>query len=164
MKLYEIAREYRDLCDALEANESGELAEDTASRFAGLSDALEVKARNIVGLIRELKLQSDAVADESKRLMVLSQTKKNAADRLKAYLLENLVAAGVQKMDVGIAKLGVQKASRPSIAWARDGEPMPEEFERVVHSLDGDKAYDAHKAGTLPEGFTVKFTTFLSIR
>ncbi len=163
MKLYEITREYRELCDSLELAESGEVPEGTADLFAGLCDRLDAKAKAIVCLIRELSSESDAVKSEAQRLSALAQIKANSAARLKAYLLECLLAAKIDSMDVGVAKLRVGKAPRPSISWP-DDKPIPEAFAKQTVSLDGAKAYEAHKAGELPEGFTVKTTIFLSIR
>lgn len=164
MRFYEIAREYRELCSELEDSESGELTEEVAAKFAGLSDGLEKKARAIVSLMAELNAEAKAAAEESKRVAAIAKSKTNAAERLRAYLLECLQNAGIQKIDVGIAKLSVQKASRPSIRWVKE-EPIPEEFERWAVALDGQKVYDEWKAtGKLPEGFSIEWTTFLGVR
>src|SRR5262245_12849077 len=138
MRLYEIAGQYRQLCDLIETAEGGEAPDELDNSIAesliGLSDSLEHKSRSIVSLIRELVLQADGIAEESKRLATLAKVKRNAADRLKTYLLECCLTAEIAAMDLGIAKLRVQKATRPSISWDRD-DPIPEEFQRWTVSL-----------------------------
>ena len=160
--LYDIAAEYRALAAALE--ESGaECSPEIDQQLAALEGDLHDKARSIVGLIREYQTESDAIKAEADRLAALARSKSNAADRLKAYLLTHLSGLGVSKLDVGIAKLSVQRAARPSIRWDSAAE-MPPAYTRTKVELDGTAAFAAYKAGQLPDGFAVEFTTFLSIR
>jgi len=162
VKLFLIAAEYRAIADALEASDGDNVAEMEAA-FAATCDELQVKATAIVGLIRELQTEADAIKAEAARIAKLASAKQNAADRLKHYLLQCLQAAEIQRLDVGIAKLSVQRAPRPSISW-ETGADIPEPFQRVKVELDGAKTFAAFQDGTLPASFTVKHTTFLSVR
>lgn len=98
------------------------------------------------------------------RLKQRAEAKENAAKRLKADLLAVMQATNIPKLDVGIAKLCVQQASRPSIRWLDESRPPPVGLAKVTVTLDGEAAYQAHKAGTLPDGFEVKHSKYLSIR
>ncbi len=164
MKLYEIADSYRKLAEALESGPS-EITPEMEAAIAAMEGDLETKCRNVVGLVRELETESEAIAKESSRLAQLADSKANAAKRLRDYLKRCLENAGVWKLDVGIAKIGIQKASRPSIVWdyLNFGQ-VPEEFRRIKIELDGAKAFEAWKANALPAGFDVKFSNFLTIR
>lgn len=165
MKLYEIAAEYRKIAAQLEEN-GGELSLDAEAALSSIQGELVNKARAITVLIREYTTEANAVGEEADRLKRLATTKANAADSLKGYLLNHLQGIGVDRLDVGIAKLSVQQAARPRIWWAgyEGAEFVPPAFARVKSELDSDKALAAYKSGTLPDGFTVKYSTFLGIR
>lgn len=160
--LYDLPAHFRAIADELDALD-GEPTPELLDRLNALEGTLEEKARWRVALIREREAEADAIKQEVARLKKMAEAKENAAKRLKDDLLGVMQAIGVPKMDVGIAKIGVQQASRPAIAWARE-EPIPAGYQRVKVELDGNKAYEAWKEGQLPDGFEVKFTTYLGIR
>lgn len=172
MHLYQIPGEFRRLMEAEEEFAGLELTGENVDRWAvlqaeisALVGTLEEKARWRVALIREREAEADAIKQEISRLRQLMTWKENAAARYKAELMATLQELGSPKLDVGIAKIGIQKASRPSIRWTRGMDELPAVFVRTKTELDSDKAFDALKAnGELPDGFEVKTTTFLSIR
>ncbi len=162
MKLYELSQQYRSLADAID-EAGGELTSEHEQQLAALTHGIDEKAKNITALIREQQTQADAIKLEADRLLTLARDRANTAARLKQYLLDELVTAGIDRLDVGIAKLSVRQASRPAIAWTGDGD-IPEAFRRVRVELDGTAAYEAQRSNALPPGFIVSFSTFLMIR
>jgi hypothetical protein len=62
---------------------------------------------------------------------------------------------GRDRVDGARFRVRAQQNGRPSIAWAGPLSDLPNEFLRVEESLDGDAAYRAYRAGTLPDGFAV---------
>ena len=165
MHLYQIPGEFRRLMQEIEDTPEGGVITHLSDQLDALDGALEDKARWRVALIREKELEADAIKQEISRLRQLLASKESMATRYKSELMIALQEIGVQKLDVGIAKIGIQKASRPSIRWTRGMDELPAVFVRTKTELDSDKALDAYKAnGELPDGFEVKTTTFLSIR
>ena len=77
--------------------------------------------------------------------------------------MEQLQRVNQTKVVTPLAVVRIQKNSRPSIQWP-EGGLIPEAFQRVTVTLDGAKAYDAFKAGTLPKGFEVEHGSHLRIQ
>lgn len=145
------------------ANEDGELPPELEARLDGLEMDLQTKVRNIVALYREWDTEGEAAKSEAARLAAIAKSRAGNADRLRAYLVHCLDAAGIATVKTDIGNVSVRSASRPSIRWEGAG-PLPDEFVRTKVELDGAKAFDAYKAGTLPEGFVAERTRFVSVR
>ena len=164
LRLFELPAAFRAIADELD-EAGGEASPDLLARLEALEGTLEEKARWRVGIIREREAEADAIKQEVARLKARADAKENAAKRHKADLLAVLQAADIKKLDVGIASINVQRASRPQISWMGAMDELPAAFVRVKTELDGTKLYESWKAtGQLPDGFEVKHTTFLSIR
>lgn len=162
MKLYEIADEFRRIDDALTEN-GGEVTEELQAALDGLEYSLEGKVDAIAGLIREAQARAAAFSTEAVRLREKAQAEQNRAESLHGYLLTHLKAIGKDKVKGQIFSVSVRTASIPSITWDGEGSP-PRDFQRVKVELDGKKAQDALRSGTLPDGFNVRYTTFLQLR
>lgn len=162
MTLFEISTAFREVAALLEES-GGECTPETLARIEELERDQQDKAKAYVMLIRELTVEAGAISAEATRLSNRAKAKESAAARLKERLLQHLQALQITKLDLGIATVSVQTAPRPSIRWMGEGEP-PVTYTRTKVELDGTRAYDAWRVGTLPEGFEVKHTTFLQIR
>lgn len=154
--LYEIASDYRAILDwmddhaeelAMSGGDHPELVEYLDKVEANLNR----KAESIALLVQEQKATADAVKAEADRLAARARTMMNRADSLKGYLLAQLRRAGVKKAGGTLATVSLCKNPRPSIA-VPDGAEIPEQWRRVVVTLDGTAAYESLKAaGTLPD-------------
>lgn len=163
MKLYEISAEFRAIADELEEL-GGEAPPELLARLDAAEGDLEAKVAGIVAIIREKKVEAEAIDAEAKRLKDKANAAKNGAESLSNYLMLHLKAIGITgKIKTPIATVGIQKASRPSIRWTKEGS-IPDGYQRIKIELDGERAYKEYREGTLPEGFDVKFSEFLSIR
>ncbi len=133
MKLYELSDNFTELFDSFEAisaitfdkNENGEFIDDDGNvipdpeaakadmlnawfdTLEGIESEFEQKAENIGAYIKQLKAEQDALAAEKKRLEVRLTVKKNEADRLSAYLLEQMRKINLKKVDMPKAKITV---------------------------------------------------------
>lgn len=166
LALYSIPLAYRELADQI-TDAGGELTPEMESRLAALegdyTQGIEYKAL----LSRELKAEAAAIAEEGKRLMARSAGLANTAERFLRDA-ESVMKAFEQttgesaKVKTKLITVWLQDASRPSIRWEKkDGEtlaPIPVEFQRIKIELDSDKALAQHKAGGLPDGFTVELS------
>lgn len=162
LKLYEIATAFELIDAALEAS-GGEWTEDIAAQMEGLEGALEWKAENICRLIQQHTRTSEAFKAERERLQAHEDSHRRSASNLKAYLFSQLERIGREKLDAGVFKVRVQKNSRPSIEWTGEPRLIPEPFRRTLHEVDGTAAYDAYRAGGLPEGFAVRLGKHLRV-
>lgn len=131
MKLYELSDNFTELFDSFEAisamtfdkNEKGEFIDDDGNvipdpeaaksdmlnawfdTLDGIESEFEQKAENIGAYIKQLKAEQDALAAEKKRLEARLTVKKNEADRLCAYLLEQMRKINLKKVDMPKAKI-----------------------------------------------------------
>lgn len=162
LKLYEIATAYEMIELALEES-GGEWTPEIEAHLDALSDSLERKVENIARLIQQHTRTQEAFKAERERLETHEASHRRAAANLKAYLFTQLERIGKDRVDAGIFRVRIQKNSRPSIEWTEDPVTIPEPFRRTKHELDGTAAYDAWKAGGLPDGFDVKLGKHLRV-
>lgn len=163
LHLYELP----DAFDAIEAElleNGGELTPELEARLEALEGTLETKAERICRVIRNNDASAKAFKDEMDRLGAHRQTHENVVKRLKGYLQSVLTRMGRDKLAAGMFKVAIQNNSRPSITWTGSMEDLPPGFKRVRIEMDGDAAYDAHRAAALPEGFEVVTGKHLRIR
>lgn len=131
MKLYELSNEFAELFDSFDAisaitfekNKKGEFVDDDGNvipdpetakaamqdawfdTLDGIESEFEQKAENIGAYIKQLKAEQDALAAEKKRLETRLNVKKNEADRLCTYLLEQMRKINLKTIDMPKAKI-----------------------------------------------------------
>lgn len=137
MKLYELTIDYRQL-DQIED------AEQLKSALEELEGEFIEKAISLGKLYKELNADCEAIDTEIKRLADKKRVATNKAEFIKQYLLDNMVAVGIEKIDDPIIKISVRK-NPPSCGEILDIEALPLEFRELV-----------------PESWTVKKTAILA--
>ena len=107
MKLYEISENYRAFMAAVDA---GEIPEDAvADTLDGIEGEFEVKADNIACLIKELRLEAQAIKEEADNLYVRQRQKQAAADRIARYLQAHMQAMGKGKIETARNRITIKK-------------------------------------------------------
>lgn len=128
MKLYEISDEYRELLSLVDNEEL------TADMIADTLDAIETefetKARQCVAVLREIEGAATVAKAEADRLVNLSKSYQNSADRLKDYIRGNMEATQKEKLDLGIFKLTLKKPTQ--IVTVEDESKVPADYWRVI--------------------------------
>lgn len=121
MKLHELTGAYAMLAAADETDEGA-----FAAALAELSDAIEEKAENTAAVIRTLEGEADIIAVEAKRLSERASIRRNRADALKRYLLEQLTAAGKASVAGKLFTVSVQAS--PASVKVTDTAAVPAEY------------------------------------
>ena len=107
MKLYEIADTYRAFMAAVDA---GEIPEDAvADTLDGIEGEFDQKVDNIACLIKELRLEAQAIKEEADRLTARQRQKQAAADRLARYLQAHMQAMGKGKIETARNRITIKK-------------------------------------------------------
>lgn len=107
MKLYEISENYRAFMAAVDA---GEIPEDAvADTLDGIEGEFEQKADNIACLIKELRLEGQAIKEEADRLTARQRQKQAAADRLARYLQAHMQTMGKGKIETARNRITIKK-------------------------------------------------------
>ena len=107
MKLYEIADTYRAFMAAVDA---GEIPEDAvADTLNGIEGEFDQKVDNIACLIKELRLEAQAIKEEADNLYVRQKQKQARADWLARYLQANMQATGNGKIETARNRITIKK-------------------------------------------------------
>lgn len=104
--LYQLAAQYR----ALSALGAEELDEQTLlDTLDGLEGELTVKATNVAFYLRNLEAFAQTVEDAAKQLRTRAERIERRADAVRRYLLTNLQAAGVTKIEAPELTIAIRK-------------------------------------------------------
>ena len=107
MKLYEIAEEYQNFLDAVEAGEIPE--EALADTLESISSLLEDKADNIACLIKNMTAEAAAIKAEEDKLAERRKTKERRIEGLKKYLSFALQQSGKTKIETARNNISFRK-------------------------------------------------------
>ena len=135
--LYKLSERFQTLFDNLEAAQADPDAtpEDKAAYedawFAGLCDIEDDfadKAENIAAWCKDLKAESEALKAEERALNARRKAKEHTAERLKAYLLGEMQAINLLKIDRPKARISIRNnAESPQftdesafVEWAKE--------------------------------------------
>src|SRR5258708_30784061 len=162
--LYTIANEYQEAATRLaELDLPEEVVKDT---LEGLAGDLETKSTNVAMFVRNLEATAekmgDAINDIAKRQgMILAR-----AERVRAYLKENMERVQITKIECPYFVLSIQK-NPPSVKII-DAGVIPDEYKRIPPipepTPDKSKIKEALKAGTAVPGCELEQGTRLAIQ
>ena len=94
--LYELAAEYRDAHERMEA--AGFDEQTIADTLDGLAGDMEEKAIAVAKFARNLEAEADAISDAIKAMQARASATAHKAAGLRKYLMDAMVAAGVRKV------------------------------------------------------------------
>lgn len=107
MNLYELAAQYRTDADKLaDLDLDDQTLTDT---LESLSGDLEVKAQNTAMLVRNIESTAAAIKDAEAAMAARRKALENRANRIKDWLLANMLIAGIQKIECAHFKLAVRE-------------------------------------------------------
>jgi len=152
LALYTIADQY--LIDMQKLQEM-EIDEQTfADTLEGLSGELEIKATNVAMFIRNLEASADAIKVAEKAMADRRKLIESKANRLKEYLLENMVRTGITKIESPHFVLSVRK--NPPAVDVFNQDMIPDEYfdipEPPAPSLNKNRLKEDLKAGVVIDG------------
>lgn len=158
MKLYELVDAALDLQEQLEAGEMDEQAFTEAIDSIGLDKKIE----SICGVLRNLEAEAEAFKAEKERLAARERTARNAVDRLKAYLVENVKTLGAKTVKVGTFALSLGKSKSVEVL---DATKIPAQY-LIEQAPKVDKANisKALKGGIEVPGARLLESEYLRIR
>jgi len=124
--------------------------------------AIEGKAGAIAALVREFEARANAAQSEADRIAAHARTAKAHATWLREYLLQNLLALGVDRIQTAVAVVAVREG--PPAAEILDEDALPDAFKRVVTSVDKARLRTALMDGEVISGARLTRGRYLSIR
>lgn len=108
LALYTLAGQYQQLAEKL-----SELDLDAATiadtiESTGLTDSIAKKAAGIEMVARTMEMYNHFIESEIHRLKAVLKQRQRKADGLRDYLLENMEAAGISRIDAPLFTIRVQ--------------------------------------------------------
>ena len=131
-------------------------------------DALAIqfddKAVSCACVVKNLNAEVSAIESEIKRLIDLKVARQNNVDRLKAYIMSNMKAAGIDKVENGVHRIRIQKS--PLSITVTDEHAVPVEFKTEVIEVKIDRKAIAEiikSTGVIPDGIDARQNEHLRI-
>lgn len=156
--LYRLAGEYAALQQAAEDGA------DCSAELAALTDSLEVKAERIAAVLRNLDADEGALAAEVARLDARLNAVRNSRKRLKQYVLDCMVAAGIERVKAPGFTLYLTTHEHVDVY---DLTAVPDEYKRTKVEVSADKKaiHAANKNhGEVVDGTRIVTTRSLTIK
>lgn len=176
--LYALA-DLRVKLDALLFESEGEATPEVETIMAQVEGKFEKKIEQVALYIREQEHLAEIAQAEAIRLAALGKTRQSAVERLKQYLLDNMVKTETTKIAGELVTVATQ-LNNPKVVGDLDertlgdiytfGDDVERTFVRVIpakYELDRKAVLAARKANPeakIPEGLAVVRETGLRIR
>lgn len=108
MRLYELTS---DFLAFLEAIENEEIPEDAiADTLESITAGIEEKADSIACMLKSLAAEITAIRAEEIRLAERRKVKERQQERIREYLSESLLRAGIDKVDTARCRITFRKS------------------------------------------------------
>ena len=164
LALYEISAQY--LADLNKLNEL-ELDEQTfLDTLEGLSGELEQKAINVAMYIKNLEVSADAIKQAEKAMADRRKSIEAKQDKIRKYLLENMLKTGITKIECPHFVLSVRK--NPASVDVLMQDQIPDEYfdipDPLPPTLNKKRLAEDLKAGVLIEGARLTQSNSLQIK
>lgn len=106
LTLYQIAGEYRQAADTLaELDLDDQTIADTLESISG---DLTTKSQNVAFVIKNIEATVEQINAAVEHMNARAQALEKRAERVREYLLQNMLMAGVQKIECPYFKLAVR--------------------------------------------------------
>lgn len=154
----------KDYLEVLELIEQGEFDKETLDTTLECVDAeLEVKADNIVNVIKVLESRNIAINKELERLKALKDSNKRGVETLKANLLNSMLITNKLKFKTDLHNFSTRKSASVQIT---DETNIDKDFitETTVIKIDKNSIKDAIKNGQVVKGVELVEKINLSYR
>ena len=130
--LYEMTTDLVNLMDE-EINESTK-----EEIIEAIKLQMEVKAENIIAVIRNYETRIEAIKAEEKRLAEYRKSEQKSLERLKEYTTYCMEQLGNKKLDTSLGRISLRK--KPASLNIVNEELIPSEYKELVQTVKIDKA------------------------
>ena len=152
-KLWELSDEIQELEDSISAIADDESLSDedretklqeTFNQWLSTGESFKQKAEQVARYIRHQEALAEARKAEAKRIRELASVAENGANRLRKYLLDQMIRSDVKKIDGVTCKIGLRK-KQPAVLLNVPAEELPPEYVKVTYKPDLTKIRDLLK-------------------
>ena len=123
---YDLAGQYRQLAERLsDMDMDAQTIADTIEA-SGLVDDIQTKAQGVLMVAQGFEMHNAAIDTEIARLQALKAQRIKKAQGLQDYLLTNMQAAGIEKIECPLFKISIRK--NPPAVEIIDQSEIPAEL------------------------------------
>jgi len=161
-KLYDISDVLRQALDAAQEyinDETGEIPEDWAEFLDTCQVERDTKVVQCALMARELKAESEAIANEAKRLMARSRSCASQYDRLRDYIAYNMQAG--EKLKDERVSLSCREIDSVNVV---NESVIPEEYWKLTRTVKKADINSAIKSGKSVPGTVIEKKKSITIR
>ena len=143
-KLWELSDEIQQLETAISAIADDESLSDedretklqeTFNQWLLRGESFKVKAEQVARYIRHQEALAEARKAEAKRIRELASVAENGANRLRKYLMDQMIRSDIKKIDGVAVKIGLRK-KQPAVLLNVEPENLPPEYVQVSYKPD----------------------------
>lgn len=117
--LFQLATEYRAAAEKLHDLDLDD--QTIADTLEGMAGAIELKAQNVAFVIRNCKALADQIKQAEEAMAARRKALENRADKMGNYLLANMQACGMSKIECPEFKIAVRE-NPPSVVIDAEGQ------------------------------------------
>ena len=153
-QLWELSQSIKDLENQIaDLQDNEELNDDDREtqieeifiEWLQTGESFKSKAEKVAGYIRHQQSLAEARKNEARRLRNLADQAENQSDRLRRYLLNQMLLTGNTRIDGVSAKIGVRK-KQPRVFLHCDPSELPPEYVKVEYTPKLSKIKERLKA------------------
>ncbi|MDJ0902206.1 MAG: siphovirus Gp157 family protein [Xenococcus sp. MO_188.B8] len=143
-KLWELSDEIQQLENAISAiaddetlseSERETKLQETFAQWLSTGESFKSKAEQTARYIRHQEALAEARKAEAKRIRELASQAENGANRLRKYLLDQMIRSDIKKIDGVAVKIGLRK-KQPQVLLNVPAEELPAEYVQVSYKPD----------------------------
>lgn len=124
--LYTLRSEYIELIAKLaDMDLDAQTIADTIES-TGVVESFNEKAANVVFMARQFDAHCDAIDNEIKRLQALKKSRANTAEKLREYLLGNMLATQIDSIESPLVTIKIRQ--NPESVEVFDEKMIPSDF------------------------------------
>lgn len=112
--LYSLVGQYQQLAERLSSMDLDATTIADTIEASGITDEIAVKAQGIEMVARTMEQYTPAIDAEIERLQGLKKHRQRLAKGMRDYLKDNMLAAGILKIEAPLFKLSIQN-NPPSV-------------------------------------------------
>lgn len=130
--------------------------------LAIVGNQIEIKSEMICKLVKSVEATAEAFKAEEKRISERRKALEAKADRIRQYMKDALLSAGIDKVDAGTftVRVGLSQGS----LQIDDQAKLPPKYLKIIYEPDKAAIKAAIKAGESVPGAHIEAGTTLTIR
>ena len=143
-RLWELSDEIQELENAISliqeddnlSEEAREIKlEEAFNQWLEAGESFKDKAEQVARFIRHQEAVAAARKEEAKKIQALAKQAENEANRLRKYLIAQMVRSNVKRIDGVSAKVSLRK-KQPQVLLNVPPEKLPDEYVKVTYQPD----------------------------